>query len=164
MKKLLAVSIVALLLLNCKKSDDNPGDRQCTYDPCAVKAPASEIQTVQDYLTANSITATQHCSGMFYKIETVGTGDTANACSYVTVKYIGKLTNGTIFDQKTGVDTYSNYLAYLIRGWLNGIPYIKVGGKIHLYIPPSLGYGNQANGSIPANSILIFEVELVAVQ
>jgi FKBP-type peptidyl-prolyl cis-trans isomerase FkpA len=164
MKKLLAISIVALLLFNCKKSDDNSGPRLCTYDPCALKAPASEIQSVQDYLTANSITATQHCSGLFYKIETVGTGDTANACSYVRVKYIGKLTNGTVFDQKQGADTYANFLSNLIRAWINGIPLIKVGGKIHLYIPPSLGYGSQANGSIPANSILIFEVELVDVE
>ena len=44
-----------------------------------------------------------------------------------------------------------------------GIPMIKPGGKIKLYCPPSLAYGNQANGTIPANSILIFEVELVGV-
>ena len=165
MKKLVAGSVFALLLVSCGKFD-TPDDvpMQCNYDSCAVKAPASEIQQVQDYLTANNITATQHCSGLFYRVETAGTGEPATACSYVTVKYIGKLTDGTIFDQKQGVDSYSNYLGNLIRGWINGIPYIKVGGKIHLYIPPSLGYGSQSNGSIPANSVLIFEVELVAAQ
>lgn len=164
MKKLLAVGVVALFILSCKKVGNNNVDQGCTYDSCAVKAPAAEIQQVKDYLTANNITATEHCSGLFYRVETTGSGASADACSYVTVKYVGKLTNGTVFDQTQGTATYSNYLAYLIRGWINGIPYIKSGGKIHLYIPPSLGYGNQSSGTIPANSVLIFEVELINAQ
>ena len=164
MKKLLAVVVLAILLINCKKDDTPAGPIQCNYDSCAVKAPANEIQQVQDYLTANNITATQHCSGLFYSIETAGTGNAPTACSYVTVKYVGKLTNGNIFDQTTGTNTYSNYLSNLILGWVNVIPYLKTGGKIHLYIPPRLGYGSQQAGSIPANSVLIFDVELVDVQ
>jgi FKBP-type peptidyl-prolyl cis-trans isomerase FkpA len=69
-----------------------------------------------------------------------------------------------VFDQTQPGATYSNYLNNLIVGWVNGIPYVKPGGKIRLYIPPSLGYGSAANGPIPANSILIFEIDLVAVQ
>ena len=164
MKKLLAIGLISLLLINCKKSDDDPGSQQCTYDPCALKAPATEIQSVQDYLAANSITATQHCSGLFYKIENAGTGVAPNACSYVTIKYVGKLTNGTIFDQTQGTNTYSNYLINLIRGWTNGVPYIKTGGRIILYIPPTLGYGSQGSGPIPPNSILIFDIDLINVQ
>ena len=166
MKKFLAISLISVLLVNCKKFDkvEDPGTQQCTYDPCAVKAPATEIQSVQDYLTANNITATQHCSGLFYKIERPGTGVAPSACSSVTIRYIGKFTNGTIFDQTQGTSTYTNNLSYLIRGWINGVPFISSGGKIHLYIPSTLGYGSQANGPIPANSILIFEIELVSVQ
>lgn len=77
---------------------------------------------------------------------------------------MGKLTNGTIFDQTQGNNTYSNYLTSLIKGWTNGVPYIKTGGRIILYIPPTLGYGSQANGPIPANSILIFDIDLINVQ
>ncbi len=165
MKKFLALSLISFLLVKCNKFDKaDTGGQQCTYDACAVKAPATEIQSVQDYLTANNITATQHCSGLFYKVERAGTGIAPSACSAVTIRYIGKLTNGTIFDQTQGTNTYSNYLPNLIIGWTNGVPFINTGGKIHLYIPPSLGYGSQANGSIPANSILIFEIELVSVQ
>jgi len=164
MKKLLVVSLISLLLINCKKNDSDPGMKQCTYDSCAIKAPAAEIQSVQNYLTTNSITATQHCSGLFYRVENAGTGVAPDACSYVTVKYVGKLTNGTTFDQTQGTNTYSNYLSNLIRGWTNGVPYVKTGGRIHLYIPPSLGYGSQASGPIPANSILIFEIDLINVQ
>jgi FKBP-type peptidyl-prolyl cis-trans isomerase FkpA len=74
----------------------------------------------------------------------------------VRATYIGKLTNGNQFDAGTA----DFGLNQVIRGWTNGIPLIKQGGKIHLYIPPSLGYGNQAQGPIPANSILIFDVTL----
>ena len=159
------VFIALILFAGClKNSDDTDQPQQCTYDSCAVKAPATEIQAVQQYLTDSSLTATQHCSGLFYRIETEGTGDRPTPCSYITVKYNGKLTNGTVFDKSADGATYSNYLANLIRGWINGIPYLKKGGKIHLYIPPSLGYGAQPTGSIPANSVLIFEVELVDVQ
>jgi FKBP-type peptidyl-prolyl cis-trans isomerase FkpA len=47
-------------------------------------------------------------------------------------------------------------------GWKLGLPLIKAGGKIKLYLPPSLGYGNSVSGNIPANSILVFEITLVA--
>lgn len=169
MKKILAVSVLAFLLFNCKKTDSGSSNQPCTYDSCSLKAPASEIQNVQAYLTANSITATQHCSGLFYSIETPGLGATPTPCSSVTVKYVGKFTNGAIFDQTTGSATISFYLSQVIRGWTNGVPYLKPGGKIHLYIPPTLGYGSadkkDANGTvvIPGNSVLIFDVELISV-
>jgi FKBP-type peptidyl-prolyl cis-trans isomerase FkpA len=168
MKKLLIVSLLALVLSSCmKKTDDSP--QQCTYDACSFKAPASEIQSVQDYLTTNNISATQHCSGLFYSIDVPGSGTTPEACSYVSVKYVGKFTNGNIFDQTSNGNVATFSLAEVIRGWANGVPLIKTGGKMRLYIPPSLGYGsvdrkdNAGNVVIPANSILIFDVELVQV-
>src|SRR4051812_49133275 len=130
----------------------------CNYDPCSLKAPASEIAAVQNYLTANNITATQHCSGLFYVIDQPGTGSSAQVCSVITVTYEGKLTNGTVFDSANSPVTFN--LSQTIPGWKNGIPLIKSGGRIYLYVPPSLAYGNQAAGSIPPNSILIFRVEL----
>jgi FKBP-type peptidyl-prolyl cis-trans isomerase FkpA len=169
MKKLLIVSTLALIFSGCLKKGGDDFTQQCTYDACAVKAPASEIQSVQDYLTANNITATQHCSGLFYSIEMPGSGTTATACSYIAVKYIGQFTDGTIFDQTTNGNVAQFYLGQVIRGWTNGLPYLKPGGKIHLYIPPTLGYGNvdrkdgAGNVVIPANSVLIFEVELMEV-
>jgi FKBP-type peptidyl-prolyl cis-trans isomerase len=98
---------------------------------------------------------------MYYIIDAAGSGATANICSTVGVKYKGQLTNGTVFDQSATTVTFP--LDNLIEAWKKGIPIIKTGGKIKLYCPPSLAYGSQAVGTIPANSILIFEVELTNV-
>ncbi len=173
MKKIvLPLMMAAGLLLSfsgCMKKDNGP--QPCTYDACAYKAPATEVQKVREYLTANDITDTvEHCSGLIYRIEAPGTGKTPEFCSNVFAKYKGMLTDGTVFDQ-SGEQPIGFNLMGVIPGWTNALPQIKEGGKMTLYIPPSLGYGSQEirdrqTGAlrIPANSILVFEVELVAVQ
>ncbi|MHB8709939.1 MAG: FKBP-type peptidyl-prolyl cis-trans isomerase [Minisyncoccota bacterium] len=101
--------------------------------------------------------------------EIVGTGATAAAGDTVTVNYVGSLTNGTVFDASanhgTSGFTFPLGAGQVIKGWDEGIVGMKVGGKRKLIIPASLAYGNQAvGGVIPANSTLIFEVELLNVQ
>jgi FKBP-type peptidyl-prolyl cis-trans isomerase len=79
------------------------------------------------------------------------------------VAYKGQLTNGNVFDQQ--LKYVFSTLGSLIDGWRQGLPLIKKGGEIKLYIPPSLGYGSDnSNPSIPPNSILIFDVTLIDVQ
>ena len=156
-KKLALGFFILVFFSGCLKSKTPT----CDYNACSVKAPASEIQAVQDYLTSKGITnAQQHCSGVFYVIDNAGTGKQPSPCNAVDVTYVGRLTNGNQFDAATN---YRNYLVSLIRGWANTIPLLKEGGTIHLYIPPTLGYGSQAVGSIPANSVLVFDVTLNAV-
>jgi FKBP-type peptidyl-prolyl cis-trans isomerase FkpA len=95
---------------------------------------------------------------LFYVIQNAGADKKPTACSGVNATYRGMFTNGAVFDQGTvdfGLDQ-------VITGWRNGIPLIGAGGFIQLYIPPSLGYGSSANGPIPANSILVFDVVLNA--
>ncbi len=100
----------------------------------------------------------------FYNITTPGAGTSiANLCSDISVDYKGQLTNGTGFDSSYNRGPLVATLGRLIPAWQKGIPLIKEGGKISLYIPPTLGYGNQANGPIPANSILIFDISLLGV-
>jgi len=161
---------IALLVSLCVFSACHKSNSTCDYDACAIKAPASEITQLETYLAnAGITTATRHCSGMYYSISSAGTGATASTCSYVSVTYKGRLTNGDIFDQTTA-GPVAFPLATLIESWKKGIPLIKKGGVITLYVPPSLGYGNSVqtdrNGTviIPANSILIFEITLVDVQ
>ncbi len=171
MKKLLVSLILAvtffgfIFLYSCNKKSD-----QCSATSSNVTAPQNEIDSVKKYLDANSITATLHSNGFYYTILTPGTGATiANLCSEVTVTYVGKLKDGTIFDQTTGGQTASFQLQQVILGWQKGLPLIAKGGSIRLYIPPTLGYGNadvKNNGVvvIPANSILIFDIQLVDVK
>ncbi|HUY62811.1 MAG TPA: FKBP-type peptidyl-prolyl cis-trans isomerase [Candidatus Paceibacterota bacterium] len=101
--------------------------------------------------------------------ETVGTGATAEPGDTVTVNYVGALTNGQVFD--ASVDhgnsgyTFTLGVGQVIKGWDEGIVGMKVGGKRDLVIPPSLAYGDQAVGNvIPANSTLVFQVELLSVK
>ena len=98
----------------------------------------------------------------------VGTGAEATTGKTITVNYTGTLTNGTVFDSSYGRNepfTLQLGAGRVIPGWDQGLQGMKVGGKRKLTIPPALGYGAQGAGStIPPNSTLIFEVELLAVK
>ncbi|HEX6977621.1 MAG TPA: FKBP-type peptidyl-prolyl cis-trans isomerase [Patescibacteria group bacterium] len=97
----------------------------------------------------------------------VGTGDEAVSGKKVTVNYVGTLTNGTKFDSSIDRNqpfTFNLGAGEVIQGWDKGVSGMKVGGKRKLTIPASLGYGNRDMGTIPANSTLIFEVELLKVE
>jgi len=96
----------------------------------------------------------------------VGTGATAAIGDTVTVNYVGTLTNGTKFDSSYDAGKPFSFrigAGTVIAGWDQGVPGMKVGGKRRLTIPPSLGYGNQAVGPIPANSTLVFDVDLMSI-
>ena len=97
----------------------------------------------------------------------VGQGVEAKEGNVITVNYTGWLENGTQFDPSLspGRDPLVITLGagQVIQGWDEGIPGMKVGGKRRLTIPPHLAYGNQAVDPIPANSTLIFEVDLLGV-
>ena len=159
MKKLLLVLFTASLFTSCAKNDP-----KCDYNECGSVAPSAEIASVQAYLNANNIIATQHCSGIFYAVDNGGTGAQPTGCSAVSVRYEGKLTNGTVFDTHLTGDPLTFNLSGVVTGFRNGLLQVKNGGKIRLYIPPSLGYGSMPYNNIPGNSILIFTIELVGVQ
>ena len=96
----------------------------------------------------------------------VGTGAEAKQGSTLSLYYTGKLTDGTVFDSNVGKQPLSVTLGAggVIPGFEQGLLGMKVGGKRTITIPSSLGYGPQANGPIPANSTLIFEIELTDVK
>jgi len=96
----------------------------------------------------------------------VGTGATAAVGDTVTVNYVGTLTNGTKFDSSYDAGKPFSFrigAGTVIAGWEQGVPGMKVGGKRRLTIPPSLAYGSTARGPIPANSTLLFDVDLVSI-
>lgn len=162
MKKILMLLLGTTVILSCNKTSTDPVT--CPYTESTLVAPAAEIAVVQAYVNTNAPTAVQHSSGIFYEVTSAGTGTvTPGLCSYLTVKYTGKLFNNTIFDQNLFGTTFQ--LGNLIIGWQKGIPQIKKGGTIRLFVPPSLGYGASGSGtSVPPNAYLIFEIQLIDVQ
>ena len=115
-------------------------------------------------LGSNSAAAANNSSQLISQDEVVGTGAAAALGDTLTVNYTGKLEDGTVFDTSVGKSPIQFVLGagQVIPGWDQGLAGMKVGGKRLLVIPPDLGYGGQANGPIPANSTLIFEVDLLA--
>ncbi|AEW44765.1 FKBP-type peptidyl-prolyl cis-trans isomerase (rotamase) [Serratia symbiotica str. 'Cinara cedri'] len=104
-------------------------------------------------------------SGLLYKIERPGTGVIPKDNDTILVHYNGTLIDGTEFDNSyTNGKPLSFRLNNVIPGWTEGLKYIKKGGKIKLVIPPILAYGKINVPGIPANSTLVFDVELLDVQ
>lgn len=99
--------------------------------------------------------------------EKVGAGDIAEPGDTVTAHYTGKLEDGRVFDSsynRGAPISFTLGAGQVIRGWDEGLQGMRVGGKRTLTISPKYGYGEEAVGPIPANSTLIFEIELVGVE
>jgi FKBP-type peptidyl-prolyl cis-trans isomerase len=105
-------------------------------------------------------------SGLQYEDITIGTGPEAATGKVIDCFYTGWLKNGTKFDSNIGRQPFSIRLGAgeVIRGWEEGIPGMKEGGKRKLLIPPDLAYGAAGKGPIPPYSDLIFEIEVVKVK
>ena len=99
----------------------------------------------------------------------LGTGAVANSGTRITVSYSGFLYDSNGFENKgrqfdsSSAFTFTLGAGQVIKGWDQGVIGMRVGGLRRLIIPPSLGYGNQAVGTIPANSTLVFDVRLISV-
>ena len=95
----------------------------------------------------------------------VGEGTAAAPGDILTVHYVGTLDNGDVFDNsyiRGEAFTFRLGAGAVIPGWEYGVVGMRVGGKRRLVLPPSLAYGDRANGSIPGNSRLHFDIELIA--
>lgn len=129
-------------------------------DSCQEKTVESEEGSMQNYATLNGMTTVKHSSGLYYQVVSPGSGGYPALTSTVKANYVGKLLDGTIFDQSTsGPVTFS--LANTIPGWQLGLSLIQKGGVIRLIIPSSLAYGCNGFNTIPPYAILYFQVELV---
>ena len=141
--------IFGTIILACKKEE----------------TPQSEIDEniIKTYISDNNLDAESSESGLHYVIEEKGTGIMPNISSTVTVAYKGYLTDGNVFDESTA-DGLKIPLANVIKGWQEGIPLFKEGGRGQLLIPSALGYGSQGSGEIPKNAVIIFDVHLIKVE
>ena len=140
----------------------------CTKD--ALEDKRSDEEKITSYLSGNNITTAQRQpSGLYYvTVTTAPTNVRATAGKTVSVLYTGYLLDGSVFDASSrhGNTPFSFTLGtgQVIDGWDEGIALMRKGEKAQLLIPSALGYGSRSAGSIPANSVLRFEVELMDVK
>ena len=103
-------------------------------------------------------------SGLQYKVIREGTGKTPTVDDKVKTHYRGTLINGTEFDSSYKRNKPAEFpVKGVIKGWTEALQLMKEGGKWELYIPSNLAYGQRGRPGIPANSTLIFEIELLEV-
>jgi len=148
----------------------------------AEKQLEEDVETIDNYLAKNDIEAEETESGLRYVITEEGDGPSAEVGDTVRVNYVGKVLNGDYFDtsfkeiaQEQGLyderrEPYEPFQLTLgkgmvIKGWDEGLTYLNEGGKATLYIPSPLAYGPRARSvALGANSILVFDVELIEVK
>ncbi|MDP5199632.1 FKBP-type peptidyl-prolyl cis-trans isomerase [Flavobacterium sp. DG2-3] len=157
MKKLLAALFTLTLFVSCSSS--SPDD----ILPPPKDYTEQNEKEIADYLAKNNLTAKRTSTGLYYIVNEEGTGKQPSILSTVTVKYKGYFTSGKTFDQsKDAGATFP--LNKVIKGWQEGIPFFKEGGKGVLLIPSHLGYGSYDDPrGIPAGSVLLFDIELISV-
>lgn len=149
LKYILPLFILALTFSACKKKDT---EKQADKDE----------EIIQQYISDHGLNTIATGSGLHVVVQNPGTGLACTSNSTVRVAYKGYYTSGSVFDQSSASGIQFN-LQGVIKGWTEGIPYFKEGGNGILLIPSALGYGPEGNASIPGNTVLIFEVELIEV-
>ena len=147
-------SLLMVVLSACRKSSE---------DDYAAQQAVVDDQVIQGYIK-EKVTGpvTKDPSGIYYQIQTPGSGAYPTANSVVTVNYTGTFPqDDAVFDSGSG---YTTSLNNVIEGWKIGIPRINRGGRILLLIPSRFGYGPQGSGKIAANRVLVFKIDLLSFQ
>ena len=104
-------------------------------------------------------------SGLQYEVVSEGKGESPKATDTVKVHYTGTLTDGTKFDSSYDRNEPAEFpVGGVIKGWTEALMMMKPGAKWKLAIPSDLAYGPQGRPGIPANSVLLFDVELMEVK
>lgn len=129
----------------------------------AEKSQAAGVKYLADNANKEGVTVTE--SGLQYEVITQGDGEKPVATDVVKVHYKGTLLDGTEFDSSYSRNEPTTFpLNRVIAGWTEGLQLMPVGSKYKFTIPAELAYGDRDLGKIPANSTLVFEVELLEIQ
>jgi FKBP-type peptidyl-prolyl cis-trans isomerase FklB len=154
---ILALSFALGLFAGCAAKENKP---DVTSDAKSADGAA--------FLAANAKKAgvITTASGLEYKVMKTGTGETPKLADKVKVHYHGTLIDGTVFDSSVQRGEPIVFpVGAVIPGWVEALQLMKVGDKWQLFIPSKLAYGEQSpSPAIPANSMLIFEVELLGIE
>ncbi|OWY25941.1 FKBP-type peptidyl-prolyl cis-trans isomerase [Sphingobacteriales bacterium UPWRP_1] len=187
MKKIAVLLAAAVFFLVSCKQDANKGET--TENKTEQKQEAANTQTpptpppptqtvdpqeqarvdaelIKKFVADNKLNAKSTESGIYYVVEKEGKGKNPTLESTVKVHYAGFLLNGTKFDSSYDRGEPTEFpLRGVVRGWQEGIPLFKPGGKGKIIIPSGLAYGPRQIGEvIPANSVLVFDIELLEVK
>lgn len=142
-----------------------PGGAVLIFDIKLIEVIDFETKNEADiikYIEDNDLDANRTDSGLYYIIDEEGTGTRPTGNSNVTVAYKGYFLDGSVFDQ-SNADGISFGLNQVIKGWTEGIPLFKEGGKGVLLIPSNLGYGINGRATIPRGAVLVFDIKLISV-
>lgn len=136
------------------------------YNAYIAQARAAEDSLMQNYIAKNKIKVAPTASGLYFISKKAGKGVQAMAGKKVSVHYVGKLLDGTEFDNSVKRGEPIEFVlgqGQVIPGWDEGIAMMKEGEKAVLLIPSKLAYGERGNQAIPPCAPLVFDVELVKV-
>ena len=153
-------------LVGCSKSTETPSGGNASTN-AASTAPSAPTTTAAAPSGEKSGEWTTTATGLKYQVLKKGTGTASpKATDTVKVHYHGTLKDGTVFDSSVERgEPISFPLNAVIPGWTEGLQLMKVGDKFKFEIPPNLAYGDASpSPKIPANSTLIFEVELLGIE
>ena len=170
MKRLIPALLPALLILGCGRQPQQTNAVKVTNPPESMPAaatvpappPTTPPPAIKSVAKDGWVTLQ---SGLKYKDKKVGTRAEAASNTRVTVQYKGWLDGGKVFDssRRPGREPFQFTVdnGEVIKGWEEGVKGMKVGGIRELTIPPALGYGDEEKPTIPPNSTLHFEIELI---
>jgi FKBP-type peptidyl-prolyl cis-trans isomerase FkpA len=164
MKKILVVaSVCSAILFGCIKSADTSG----STTTCTNVSQATEQPEIAAFLAADTLPFKTDTSGVYYRIDTLGTGDSATSTSTVSFTYTAWLLVGTLIGTTSQPIEYP--LASTIPGFIEMARYFKKGTTIEMVIPSSLAYGCEglyqgSNEIVPPNSVLYYHLTITQVQ
>lgn len=153
MKKYLYIILLFIsscLIFSCQTYSD---DQKSTFD-----------QKIQHYIRENNLTMERLENGLYYEVIEIGDAtELIKLNDHVTFSYKGSFLNGDVFQTISAAQAVSFKVNSLIVGWQDALSLIGNGGKICIIVPPHLAYGSKDTGIIPADSILIYELEVIDV-
>ncbi|MFK7923644.1 MAG: FKBP-type peptidyl-prolyl cis-trans isomerase [Bacteroidia bacterium] len=160
--------LLSLALWSCTEPASQNASRDMSEDlsvattPEAAPAQSAPTGIQPPYQVADS-SQVQMVEGIQIYVIEKGAGATPKPGSNVVINYHGYLTNGEVFDSSFDKDGVVDFpLNNLIRGWQIGLTQVPTGSKVKLIVPPELAYGATARPGIPANSTLVFDIDLIS--
>lgn len=148
MKNLLFLILITFSFFGCKSYSE---EEKQSFD-----------KDIKAYLKKTGIKCNRSASGLYYKIIQPGEGEFIKFQDVVSFTYTGEFLNGERFDHQKEPVEFA--VKELIPGWKEILLELKPGAQVFLVIPPHLGYGTHELDDIPPNSILVYEMEILAVK